>query len=441
MLFSTLTFAPAVAAAVVHVQLTRRGLLQQSVNAINTDVGSGYSFPISLGTPPQDLSVFLGMGSGNGLTMFGCDGCQDTPFYQPNKSSTWNRTENVQGPFDVAYDTAQILGNSIPNAACAYSNSTYATPQYGLKTSQAGQLSFGLGLTASPKIQAVVPALAGTWDEPVFGLHLGSNGGQLSFGGVDNSLYQGALTYIPTINNRTWNFAADGLRIDAKDIDTVAYLASTAAAMAQQGATPQPVPDAQRRIVVRPEMGIDFMKLPPQLAEQMFAPIAGASRTPPVLAQPNEDQVCGSTGMPTNAGYSYNVPCNTTSTIQIKINGTDYDIPPAKWVVQAAPGSSGGAQGACKTRVLVADNENGFGNEMYDVLVGTVFLDSIYSAYRYDATQPQIGFAQLSDKAKTTAATTSVAVAQPTTSSKNSAIRHSAGAGVLLAAAVAVFAA
>ncbi|BEI82141.1 hypothetical protein CcaverHIS002_0300090 [Cutaneotrichosporon cavernicola] len=376
--------------------LTRRGLIQQSVGAINTDVGSGYSFPIGLGTPPQNLSVFLGMGSGNGLTMFGCNGCQDTPFYQPNKSSTWNRTQNVQGAFDVAFDTTQLLGKSIPNAPCA------------------------------PKSQAIVPSIADTWDEPVFGVHLGSNGGQLSFGGVDNTLYQGDLAYIPTINNRTWNFAADGLGIDARDIDTASYLTSPAAAMAQQGATPQPVPDAQRRIVIRPEMGADFMKLTPQLADQMFAPIAGSSRTPPVQSQPNEDQVCASTGMPTNAGYSYNVPCNTTSTIQIKINGTDYAIPPGKM--------------ACKTRVLVADNENGFGDELYDVLLGTVFLDSLYSAFRYDALQPQIGFAQLSDKAKTSA-TTSVAVAQPTTSSKNSATRHSAGAGVLLAAAVAVFAA
>ncbi|BEI89938.1 uncharacterized protein CcaverHIS019_0300080 [Cutaneotrichosporon cavernicola] len=440
MLFSTLTFAPAVAAAVVHVQLTRRGLIQQSVGAINTDVGSGYSFPIGLGTPPQNLSVFLGMGSGNGLTMFGCNGCQDTPFYQPNKSSTWNRTQNVQGAFDVAFDTTQLLGKSIPNAPCAYGNSTFATQQYGSNTGQAGQLSFGLGLTASPQIQAIVPSIADTWDEPVFGVHLGSNGGQLSFGGVDNTLYQGDLAYIPTINNRTWNFAADGLGIDARDIDTASYLTSPAAAMAQQGATPQPVPDAQRRIVIRPEMGADFMKLTPQLADQMFAPIAGSSRTPPVQSQPNEDQVCASTGMPTNAGYSYNVPCNTTSTIQIKINGTDYAIPPAKWVVQAPSNSTGGAQAACKTRVLVADNENGFGDELYDVLLGTVFLDSLYSAFRYDALQPQIGFAQLSDKAKTSA-TTSVAVAQPTTSSKNSATRHSAGAGVLLAAAVAVFAA
>ncbi len=64
------------------------------------------------------MSVFLGMGSGNGLTMFGCDGCPDTPFYQPKLSSTWNKTESVGGPFNLAVDTAYVLGNTIPGAPC-----------------------------------------------------------------------------------------------------------------------------------------------------------------------------------------------------------------------------------------------------------------------------------------------------------------------------------
>lgn len=315
----------------------------------------------------------------------------------------------------------------------AYGNSTYATEQFGDKTRQAGQLSFGLGLTASPKIQAVIPALAGTWDEPVFGVHLGGNGGQLSLGGVDASLYQGDLMYVPTINNRTWNFAADGLQVDAHEVDTTAYLASQAAAMAQADATPQQVPEEQRRLVVRPEMGADFIQISGALAEKLFGPIPGAARTQAVPAESNEAAVRVSTGMPTQSGFSYDVPCNTTATIKLKINGTDFAIPASKWVVQAA----GDAQGACKTRVRVPENEDGFGAELYDVLVGSLFLDSIYSAYRYDAAQPQIGFAQLSDKANL-AATSSVAVAQPTASAKSGATRNAAGVGALLAAVLAL---
>jgi hypothetical protein len=315
----------------------------------------------------------------------------------------------------------------------AYANSTDATQQFGAKTRQAGQLSFGLGLTASPKIQAVVPALAAGWDEPVFGVHLGGTGGQISFGGVDQTLYKGDITYVPTINNRTWNFAADGLSVDAHEVDTAAYLASQAAAMAQQGATPQAVATEQRRLVIRPEMGADFIQCSPQIADKLFTPIPGAARTQAYQAEPNEAGVLASTGMPSQAGYSYEVPCNTTAAINLKVNGTAYSIPASKWVVQAAPGATGGAQGSCKTRFRVTEKEDGFGQELYDMLVGSLFLDSIYSAYRYDADQPQIGFAQLSDKAKE-AATTSAAVAQPT--GKSGAARNVAGVGAVVAAAV-----
>ncbi|GMK57990.1 hypothetical protein CspeluHIS016_0500220 [Cutaneotrichosporon spelunceum] len=449
MLFSALALAP-VAAAVVHVQLTRRsGLVQQSIGAITTDVGSGYTIPLGLGTPPQNLSVFLGMGSGNGLTMFGCDGCIDEPFYRPNKSSTWNRTGTQ--PFGVAYDTAQLFGATIPNAPCAYANSTLATPQYGQATNQAGQLTLGLGLNADPNIQAIIPALAPSWDEPVFGVQLTGSGGQLSFGGVDTSLYQGSLTYIPTIKG-TWNFAVDGLKVDGNTVDTTEYLASQAAAMAQAAAAATSSDQAtqgtgQRKIVVRPEMGVDYIQLSPQIAGQMFGPtghVPGAAATPPIQGPVNEAEVLRSTGMPSQAGYSYEVPCNTNATISFTINGTDYNIPPSKWVQTGSSVTNG--TDTCKTRVLVVESD-GFGAELYDVLVGSLFLESTYSAYRYDPQQAQIAFAELSQKAKeaeVAAADTakpSTAV-QPTASATGAAnaIGHSV-AGVLLAAAVAVMAA
>jgi hypothetical protein len=49
MLLSALISLPAAAAAVVHVQLTRRALIQSSLGAVNSDVGNGYTFPIALG--------------------------------------------------------------------------------------------------------------------------------------------------------------------------------------------------------------------------------------------------------------------------------------------------------------------------------------------------------------------------------------------------------
>lgn len=92
-----------------------------SVGGVQIDNDIGLSLPIKLGTPAQDMSVLLSMGSASGLTMFGCNECGETPFYQPNRSSTWSRRENVGGPFDVAYDTIGITGLTVPNASCGES--------------------------------------------------------------------------------------------------------------------------------------------------------------------------------------------------------------------------------------------------------------------------------------------------------------------------------
>lgn len=80
--------------------------------------------PAHTSTPPQDLSVFIGMGSASGLTMFGCNDCNNEPFYKPKLSSTWNKTIPAGGPFEVAYDTIQVLGKTVEKAACGEARRT-----------------------------------------------------------------------------------------------------------------------------------------------------------------------------------------------------------------------------------------------------------------------------------------------------------------------------
>lgn len=326
----------------------------------------------------------------------------------------------------------------------AYGNSTDAPKQFSPATGQGGQFSLGLGLKANDAIGAVVPALSAGWDEPLFGVHIaqGSGGGQLTFGGLDNTLYSGNVNYVPTLNNRTWNFAADGLKVDNSKLDLDAYLASQAAAMAQAQAAQAQAgggdagANGPRRLVIRPEIGSDVLQVTPGIAQQIFNPITGSARTEGLPDSQNDDLIRASTGMPTSSGYSYTVPCSTNATLSFTVNGTDYHIPAGKWVISD---TSGGAN--CKTRVSVSNQES-FGDELYDMLVGTVFLDTVYSAYRYDAVQPQIGFAQLSEKANQPT-TSSGATPKPTGSgtATSGAGRNAAGLGVaVLALAVAVVA-
>lgn len=287
-------------------------------------------------------------------------------------------------------------------------------------------------------IGAVVPALSTMWDEPVFGVHIGqgSKGGQISFGGVDSTLYSGNVKFVPTVNNLTWNFAADGLKVDNAAIDMDEYLASAAAAMSQKalenGAAQGP--DSQRKLVIRPEIGYDQLQVTPAIADKLFAPIAGSVKTEAVASEANEEQIIASTGMPSTSGYSYTVPCNTNVTLSFTLNGTDYHIPAGKWVIKD------GTTTNCKTKVQVSNQES-FGDDLYDMLVGTLFLDSIYSAYKYDAVQPQIGFAQLSDKANSAAsgaassAASSSAASKPTGATSGTSHNAVALPGAALAAA------
>lgn len=280
-------------------------------------------------------------------------------------------------------------------------------------------LSLGLGLHVNELVGAVVPALSSLWDQPIFGVHLLSagsslgssasvphtsatpptNAGQLTFGGLDSTLYKGTVQYVETINSKTWNFRADGLKVDQQQVKLDEYLASQAAAMAQAGAGASPA--AERRIVVRPEIGSDQIHVTPAVADALFGSIAGSERQSAPPVESNAAVIEASTGMPAAPAYFYSVPCNTTSNLAISINGTDFNIPPSRWIVANSAGSM------CQTRVTVSGQDS-FEDELFDILLGTAFLETVYSAFKYNQRQPQIGFAQLADNISASAATSAV---------------------------------
>lgn len=82
------------------------------MDGVELDSGLGLSYPLKLGSPGQHLDVLVSLGSGSGLTIFG-DDCDDTPFFKPKKSSTFEHCESIGGPFDLAKETVCLAGQTL----------------------------------------------------------------------------------------------------------------------------------------------------------------------------------------------------------------------------------------------------------------------------------------------------------------------------------------
>lgn len=150
-----------------------------------------------------------------------------------------------------------------------------------------------------------------------------------------------------------------------------------------------------RRLVVRPELGTDAIHMVPAIAHTMFAAIPGSQLAETKAPRTNfgkATSIEAITGVPSLDGCTYDVPCNTTTKITFTINGEDYPIPPSQWVVPNDASDDDDCM--CKTRIIVS-KEPTFGDQLYDILLGTPFLRTVYSVYKYDAKQPLFGLAKL----------------------------------------------
>jgi hypothetical protein len=286
-------------------------------------------------------------------------------------------------------------------------------------------LSFGLGLNAHEKVGPILPALASAWKEPVIGVYLapsnaGSSGlgkrapgfsGQISAGGTDGSKYQGFMNNLKTLDSNTWNTVArmgiagqemvtnsyvQGARNDMQAAQTPWVRSLTA------GKTKLSPRDNDKRIFVRPEIGTEQILVAPYIADQMFKCIPGAQKVE--LSQGDGEAAAAAadiqsfTGLPAAPRYRYSVPCNTNATIGFTFNDITYEMPPSVWVIPnpIRSGSSPVDTRLCKTHVTVPHTEN-FGDEFFDVLLGTTFLQTVYTVFTYDPVQPQLGFYKLAD--------------------------------------------
>jgi len=173
----------------------------------------------------------------------------------------------------------------------------------------------------------------------LFGVHLsrtssGVNDGELDFGTPNPQLYNGDLTYIPTIANTNgfWEIAVDDAGVDGK-------------ALGVKG----------RSAII--DTGTSFILMPSDDAVALHKLISGS----------------------TQSGETFTVPCSATEIVQLSFGGVNFNISTADYVGRRLGG------GACASNII---GRQTFGITQW--LVGDVYLKNVYTVFDFDGSR--VGF-------------------------------------------------
>lgn len=319
-------------------QLTEMGHSVPLTNYLNAQ----YFTEISLGTPPQNFKVILDTGSSN-LWVPGSEcgslACFLHSKYDHDSSSSYkpNGTE-----FAIRYGSGSLEGY-ISQDTLHMGDLTIPKQDFAEATSEPGlQFAFGkfdgiLGLGYdSISVDRVVPpfytALAqGLLDEPKFAFYLGKDkdseeGGEATFGGVDQSKYEGDITWLPVRRKAYWEVKFDGIGLG----DEYASLASHGAAI---------------------DTGTSLITLPSGLAEIINSEI-GAKK--------------GWTGQ-------YSVECEARSSLPdmtLTLGGHNFTLSPYEYTLEVS--------GSCISTITPMDFPEPVGPL---AIIGDAFLRKYYSVY------------------------------------------------------------
>ncbi|KAF9282547.1 hypothetical protein BGZ68_005885 [Mortierella alpina] len=191
-----------------------------------------------IGSSSQEFSVIFDTGSSDlWVPSSNCfsQACLSLRRYNPSKSSTF---QSLNLPWDINYaDSLSVSGtigvDDVTIAGIKISKQTFglASVVYGSSTALEFDGMLGLAFDSNSEIGAATPVtnmmLQGQLDEPVVSVWLNkasnqdkslSNGGQFIFGGVDDSLYIGDITYVPVTSADDWQIPVDEVHIGRKEL-------------------------------------------------------------------------------------------------------------------------------------------------------------------------------------------------------------------------------
>ncbi|GAA6037406.1 hypothetical protein JCM8097_008553 [Rhodosporidiobolus ruineniae] len=309
-----------------------------------------YFSEITLGTPPQSFKVVLDTGSANlwvPSTRCSSIACFLHSKYDAKASSTYkaNGTE-----FKIQYGSGSLEG-VISNDVLTIGDLTVKGQDFAESTNEPGlAFAFGkfdgiLGLAYDTiSVQHVVPPFykmleQNLLDEPVFAFWLGSDpeAGEATFGGLDESHYEGKIDYVPLRRKGYWEVELEKVKFG----DEVLELDNTGAAI---------------------DTGTSLIALPTDIAELINRDI-GAKK--------------GWNGQ-------YTVECSTVDSLPpltFYFGGKPYQLDAKDYILEV--------QGTCMSSFQGLDIPEPVGPVW---IIGDVFLRKFYTVY--DKGRNAVGFAK-----------------------------------------------
>ncbi|XP_069802048.1 gastricsin-like [Dendropsophus ebraccatus] len=310
-----------------------------------------YYGQISIGTPPQNFLVLFDTGSSNlWVPSASCQSaaCGNHNVFNPSQSSTYTSngqqftmsygSGSVSGVF--GYDTVTVQGLSITNQ------------EFGMTYTESGSSFYyskfdGIFGMAYPAMSAggATTAMQGMLQQnllsyPIFSVYMGSQSGEVIFGGVDNSLYSGQILWAPVTQEVYWQIGIQEFAINGQ---ATGWCSQGCQAIVDTGTSPLTVPQQY--------MGTLLQYL-------------GAQQ--------------GQNG-------EFLVNCNNVQNlppISFTINGNQFPIPPSQYIIQN--------NGYCTVGVEETYLPSQNGQPLW--ILGDVFLRQYYSVY--DMSNNRVGFAQ-----------------------------------------------
>ncbi|KAL9605202.1 MAG: hypothetical protein Q9179_001596 [Wetmoreana sp. 5 TL-2023] len=309
----------------------------------NDGTDFSYFTNVEFGSSKKVMYMLVDSGAANTWVM-GSD-CTNQVCADHNTFGPADSTSLVvsQDPFDLTYGTGSVSGftanDTVKIAGLSVSLS------FGLASTTSEDFSaypmdgiLGLGPQGS-KLMDFPTAMDVIQDAKILssnfvGVNLqrssdGSTDGELSFGALDTTKYQGELSYTKTVDGASmWEIPIDDFTVNGNSCGLTGKTAIV-------------------------DTGTSFMLLPPADAKELHSQ----------LPDSQED------------GETFNIPCASEATIQLTFSGKAYDILPVDYI--GDPIKEGSS--TCTSNII---GRKPFGADQW--LVGDVFLKNVYSVFDYD---------------------------------------------------------
>lgn len=351
--------------------LAKRG----AATLANQDYDASYSASIAIGTPAQSFDIALDTGSADlWVTSASCASstCTSLPSkFDASKSSSF---KNASSAFSITYGSGNAQGylasDTVSLADYTVSSQTFAVIQTMsaslINEPLAGLMGLGFSSLSVSKSTPWWVSLATTkWNEPMFAFYLKryrnvasassteADGGKVSFGEVDTSLYTGNINYVSVADGKQayWNIPIAGISVKG----TTVNLGSSVNAAIDTGTT--------------------LIGGPASAVAAIYAAIPGSK------------PMTGS-----YAGY-YEYPCSTSISLQMTFGTFTVEITEADFNI----GSYGVDGTMCIGGVYTQSLSS---SSAIQWIVGDTMLKNVYSVYRYSPAA--VGFAKLAGDTSST---------------------------------------